>query len=291
MRCSLVTSGFCVLVLVSCVSQTGLAPGDVLGKAATASRNLQSVNFNGNGTLQIGKENQKADIQIQAQGSLQDEGKQTQLLVTLGGTFTDKKQDYAVHGNAEIIVAGPDEIYLNVHSLETTPAHPLLNQQMIKNLGGQWWKLPAGTKKSASISPDPSLLRAQSEVVKVSKNYGIEKIDGTDAYHYDVLIDKDKLLAFLQKTAQEKGELFETEKARQMIGGFDAKGSVWVDASTFFLHKIMWSVAPVSPATDSYAFTLELNFTGHNAAAAISPPAKFNIMSPNIPLQTPVSSR
>jgi len=125
-----------------------------------------------------------------------------------------------------------------------------------------WWRYPLALAKSApSVSPDPSLMRSQAEVVSVSSDLGRTVLNGRKAYHYAVTLDPEKLRQFLQRSAMEKQEPFDEEAMSSLLRAYVARGELWIDASNFFTHRIEWSFSPTAlakPGTPSMRFRVDL---------------------------------
>jgi len=285
-----------VLLLAACAQQPqGLPAEEVLQHASVASQNLLSAEYVVKGTYVVnvqgvGTLNGTADIS----GILQDGGRQVSMLIDAQGTLVDDSIRHAYSANLEMIVAPPDETYVRIHRITTEPAHPLLDVRVMEQLAGRWWLVSAGSRAAGAsveaMTPDPQLIRAQLQVVRVEKNDGITTIDDHSAYHFETALDPEKLIAFLTQSAQEGGGTVDTASLQSQLADVDAKGELWIDAQTFLIHRIRWEIAhiPVSEgATASLSFTMDLS--RHNEAQPITIPSDALPYSPSWPM-VPVSS-
>ncbi|MDD5026598.1 MAG: hypothetical protein PHH13_04485 [Candidatus Peribacteraceae bacterium] len=295
MRRRLLCGLACVLLLAACVQQPqGLPAEEVLQHASVASQNLLSAQYTVKGTYVvnmqgIGTLNGMADIS----GVLQDGGRQVSMLIDAQGTLVDTSVRRSYTANLEMIVAPPDETYVRIHRIITEPAHPLLDVQVMEQLAGRWWLVSAGSKVGTSVeavTPDPQLIRAQSQVVRIEKNHGIVTIDDRAVYHFETALDPEKLIAFLTQSAQEGGETVDMEGLRSQLADVDAKGELWIDAQTFLIHRIRWEIAHIPVGKDgtaSLSFTMDLS--KHNEAQPIAIPSDALPYSPSWPMM-PLSS-
>ena len=276
-----------LLVLASCRKTPVLPSGEVLHRAAVASQSLASAAYTVDGTLSFKNEEQEGQFHPILKGVLQDGGKQTQLQLRLTGTLTEGTVTYAISGKSDIVVASEEDAYLRLASLVVTPPYPLLNPDALASFLGTWWKLPVHKSENnhVSLGPDPRLLRAQAKVLRVTSERGIEKIHGTEAYHYGITLDREKLLAFLTEVANQKGEPPEHEQVRSQIEAYDVTGEVWIDVATFFLHRILWRITPRGAQDRSFTAAFTLDLTDHNAAPPVKPPTDARPFVPGAFLQ------
>jgi len=272
-----------VLVLLSCTSKRDLSSADVLHRAALASQNLDSARFAVNGGLTYTVDDSKIEANGVLEGVLQDGGRQTKTTVHINGKMQDQAssaQNMTVKG--EVIITSPTEIFLKFETLLIDPiaAHP---PEKLSSLTGKWWKLPSSGSNALgqTMTPDPSLLQAQAEVVIIKSEEPMEQINGREAYHYRVTLDKTKLIAYLRRVAEEQKEDFDEERMQSVLQNFDAEGELWIDAEHFYLHRIEWKILPAlgqDPAAFSLLFTIDLR--DHGNAPPVSPPADAEPFSP-----------
>ncbi len=273
-----------LLVLASCARSSPLPPDDVLRRASQATQDLASARYVISGELTSGK-NGSSRGTGNIEGILQDSGKQTQFTLVLAGSFANEGRSYAANGSMEVIVAWNQELFLFLKDLVVEPSHPLLDRASVELFRGKWWKIPDATKGGASLSvtPDPRMLEAQAEVVKIDRDRGMDTIDGRSVYHYDVSLDSEKLVTYMKSIAEERGETLSAEELREKLKGLTATGELWIDAETFFVHRLTWDVRK-EDAGDGDGFQLQFtaNLREFNAAPLITPPKEFEMFSPFI---------
>lgn len=271
-----------LLVLASCARPSTLPPDDVLRRASQATQDLASARYTIEGALTSGKDagsHGTANIE----GILQDSGKQTQFTLTLAGSFANEGRSYNANGSMEVIVVWNQELFLFLKDLVVEPAHPLLDRASVELFRGKWWKIPEASQGNAAITvtPDPRMLEAQAEVVKVDRDRGMMTIDGRSVYHYDVSLDREKLAAYMKRIAEERGETLSVEELQEKLQGLVATGELWIDAETFFVHRLTWNVRKEDPGDDSgFALTFTANLRDFNTAPFITPPKEFETFSP-----------
>ncbi|MBI3331894.1 hypothetical protein HYZ99_02955 [Candidatus Peregrinibacteria bacterium] len=264
----------------ACTRPSNLPPEQVLQNAARASQELTSARYTLAAAFTSHAPDRVVDMDIGIEGVLQDGGKQTQFTMTFDGVVSEAGTRYDTEGALDVIVAWENDVYLFLRSLSVDPPYPLLSADALQRFQGTWWNIPssADPRSSSAVTPDPRLLRTQSEVVRVVKDHGIEDINGRDAYHYDVVIDRGKLALFLKKVADQRGEPFDPSQTDAFLSALHATGELWIDAETFFVHRIVWTV----PASDEAGLSgeLQVDLRDHGAAPPVTPPAEFQVFSP-----------
>ena len=282
---------FVIAFLVSCTPQESIPmidPDEVLKRSAEASRNLESADYTASVKFSVGGANNTIQAQgnTKITGSLQNAGEQLHFMIDGSASGKDTGGDFSINGKLEIIVAGRDEVYLKVHSLTSSTEHSLFKSEIIEKISGQWFKLPVSgdSKDLAAVTPDPGLIQAQTEVVKIVEEKGIETINGRKTYHYKVAVDRDRLLAYLQRAADEKGEELQPEKVRDTIDDVIMEGELWIDVKTFYLQKLEWDITN-GDEEEGMTISFTVNMENHDNTDPITPPEGAEPFSPLIFLQ------
>ncbi len=272
------------LALAACgTKRAGLPPEEVMERAARASQELLSAVYDLSGDFSLASGGSTvAQGQATVEGRLQEGGSQIQF--ALEGTLTlPESGPAAISGKLEVIAAG-EQVYLKIHELRDDPPGGILQEEILRGALGQWWLLPApgggtGATAASAVTPHPRLLQAQTQVVRVTEDRGIEELRGRDAYHYDVVIDPGKLVAYLREVARERGEDV-PEEAYAPLAEIKARGELWIDAESFLAQALRRAI-DAFPLPDGRLLRLSFfgNLRDHNAAAAIALPADANPFS------------
>ncbi|MDP7476905.1 MAG: hypothetical protein QF442_00485 [Candidatus Peribacteraceae bacterium] len=283
----------CTLLLACSPGQSSdvqeLPSEEVLSLAAQATKKMISAQYTAAGTFNADNASGDAiDGKFRMDGVLQDSGEQMRFQMDLDADFSDRSGSYNVDSTLEVVSISEDEVYMNLHSITVNPNCDLFRPELIGKIAGQWWRLPADDSLpiSGEVAPDPKLLHAQSQIITVTKSLGIDTIGSSNAYHYEVELDKKKLLAYLAASGKDtaSGDIQEiAEDMKNVV----TNGEIWIDTETYFMHKISWSVSglPISTGTASAEFVID--FRNHNAAPEIVPPTSAKIFSPLILLSNP----
>lgn len=254
-------AGVSLLLLAAC-SQNALPKEEVFNRAMNAIQAFTSASFVLHAKSDANGETQwNAD----ANGDMASAGKQLRFDVQLS-----MGKDASFKGS--VIVPGENEIYVKADTLS-------LGQDIAPMAGmmqDTWWALPSGsgsdTAVGGTLSPNPSMLAMQMQTLEVTKERGIERINQRKAYAYDVTMNKDKLLAYLQSVEQQRGGEFDADKWRSYLAARDIAGTVWIDAESFLPDRLSWTVTSSDPS-DPSTITFDVTFARQNEDISISPPA------------------
>lgn len=249
-----------------------LPPDQVLQKATEAAGTLSSAHFvihatvNGHTSFLPGS----LDGTVDANGDMQNGGNQLSLTVNADIKRTaDTSNTFNVQ--ADVVVAGQNDAYMRLNALTINPESSLLPTALVSQLLNQWWHMPArssGSTVQQNVTPDPELLRMQTQVITVSKDDGMTSINGHSAYHYDVSIDQSKLATYLAEIARRQNAPSRTLDLSSM----NAQGQIWIDADTFLIHQLVWDISSKDPAQPFHA-SITVTLTKQNQPVTIVPPA------------------
>lgn len=284
----LLLSGSALITLTSCVSQPLLPPEEVLKRASAKTQELESARYRAEGQISSLPQSD-AVLHILAEGILQNRGAQSSLTLAANGSFSDGENSYDIQGTLELFLAFGSETYLKLSSLTVDPEHPMLRKETLDRFLGVWWKIPENAQTSG-VTPDPSVLQAQSEVITLVEDKGIVTLAGRRAYHYRVTIDREKLRAYLQRVSEGRGEEHDRSKTEKMLSTYNAEGEIWIDAETFHIQRLSWRIDSLHQTEKAYSVHFDVTFSDINAAIEISPPVDFELFSPLLFLPTPALS-
>ena len=261
-----------------------LPPDEVLSKSAQESQSLGSATFTSTVVFDIKQSLFNVNGTASIDGRLQNAGQDVLASIELhaGGKLSDG--DFSVGATIESIIMGEDALYFKINTFTLEPEDAMFAAGTVATLQGKWWQLPlrGSGQGSVPITPDPQLLRAQVEVVDVMEDHGFKKIDGHNAYHYTVSINRDRLLKFLEKRAEEEEGSFDRDEAIVMLERLTVTGELWIDAETYHVRKVEWEAKQAATKEDeqesTLSFTMSLN--DHNEAEPITAPADAEPFSP-----------
>lgn len=285
---------FAALLIAACAptqSSTvpSLQPEEVLSRAAKATHTLKSAQYVADGDFESVSGTQTTSGTFRMDGMLQEAGSQLRFQLDVDATIDDIEQPSSVSGTVEVVMISPAEVYMNVHSLTSQPSSAIFSPSVIGNIAGKWWSLPEGDTPPVvgTVSPDPRLLDAQAQVVEVTKDRGVEEMHGIPSYHYDVALNKQKLITYLSAVAHEKGVEFSAEETSKQLDAVEASGQLWIDAENFYIQKIMWVIQSLPTQTGTASVSIEITLRNHNKAPQILPPEEFSEFTPAVFLDLP----
>lgn len=250
-----------------------LQPDEVLRRAAAAATALESARYTLTGDVSFQGDGGTSQFHLALQGILRDAGRESQTTAHVTGTAALGGERSSVDSTIELLAASPTDVFVRMQSLALTPPHSLLSSEQFQSLIGRWWRVPAAEGQAPTpVTPDPSLLRAQAETVRVVKDHGVRNVSGGQAYVYDVTLDREKMLLFMQKSAETRGQPFKEDDARSFLESFDATGELQIDAATFVIRRVSWDIVPQSVSDKDFTASITVEFTDHGNAPSITPP-------------------
>lgn len=259
-----------------------MPPEDVLQNAVEESRKLQSAVFEGTARFVVGHWNGNAQLE----GVLQQGGRALQAGMTLDAVTDVEGTEHSVQAKGTLIAMESDTVYVFFEELQSQPAHPLLPEATRSALLGMWWELPRRDPAAADtvpVTPDPGMLQAQVEVVRIVRDRGMATVGGHSVRYLEVEVDTEKLVAFLRQAAQEANEPFDEGAVRSEMETMSMRGALWIDASSFVLRQVTWHIARLPEARaggDVLDIECTVRLDKHNRAPDITPPADAQPLTP-----------
>ncbi|MDA1208418.1 MAG: hypothetical protein O2904_00090 [bacterium] len=265
-----------------------LPAAEVLQKAALKSAELVSARYDAEGSFSLlHKDAQTTKGTFSLEGLLQDFGEK--IALTVGVNALQGTAD--LQASIDLVVTGPDDIFLRANSWTGLMAQTLFREDLLKKFIGIWWVLPRDDSavSPVQLTPDPRILQAQAEVVRITEERGFASIRGSECYRYDVEIDHEKLIAYLTELAESRGEDVNTGTTEEDLAGIDAKGQIWIDAESFLIRKLQWTVTvPMKTGAQSLFTSVTVDIFDHNNAPDVVPPADAKPFIPMQLLNTPL---
>ncbi len=211
-----------------------------------------------------------APVTVEAAGTLTDGGQQ--MLFDVDASTTTPGMDDLTRLKAAVAVGGEHDAYVRLDVIQGAVLEAILGADAMSAWIGKWWKLPAEDAGAfPPITPDPSLLRLQAEVLSVVKDLGIVAMDGFDTYHYEVRVDPAKLRTYLQAVLEARGEPVDEALLDEQSKTIDGSGEVWIDADTFYLRRVRWSLKDAAKQ-DGFTAEIDAHLEHFNAAKQIELP-------------------
>ena len=269
-----------LVFLVGCTNQQQeqptMSPDEVLRNAAQASLVLDSVRYELKGDFTMTDSNDVTTAgTIKLDGALQGAGEQMQFEADIRSKTPRGGGDDIFSATVGVVVGGSQDLYVKLHSFESEGSNPLFNDQLVGKFIGQWWHIPSRENQLASISvtPDPRLLNAQAQVVRVVQDRGMSSLRDRSSYRYDVVVDHDKLLSYLREVSVEQGKPFDEAAVRASIANLEATGEIWIDAETYYVQRLQWDVSQGSEGVmKSVTASFLVDFYDHDSVAPIELP-------------------
>jgi hypothetical protein len=283
MRSSVFIFALSTLVLCACSEQGRLAPEDVLNRSSVANSGLLSARVSMNARL-TSPDAQGAllDGYLTVQGNMQEGGRQLDLNFATQGARSASLQPMSWKASGRLIALSDNETYIRADEFESDPAFPILALASGENITNTWFRLPSAGQTPTALTPDPRFLRLQSEAVRVTKDHGIDTVNGVRMYHYDVVLDPERFTAFL-RSLPETDDATSVEGMLAQLAGYDAAGELWIEEKSFLLTKATWTITKKNDEAFSLTLSMELTDVGLPVTITAPEDAKFFPQMPLFP--------
>ena len=256
--------GLCLLTTVSCTKPGVLAPGDVLRRAALAGATVHNAAVSFRATM---RGTQPWAGTITFLGTMQQGGQLLQGEAQVSGSTTMSGAAVALRFEGEVKMDWGRELYVRAKRLD------LPQQKQVLSSLDTWFRIPLNDDSTAvRLTPDPRLMQAQVAVIQVVTDKGIESLEGHDAYHYEVVLDRDKLLSFVRKASEQNGtDSFDESEAKAEFSRMKTRGDLWIDASSFVVRRVQWRVEQASALQEQPTSVQELQADVRPEEGTIAP--------------------
>jgi hypothetical protein len=255
--------------------------------------NKDNVGFNLNADVKFDRadENRKADIGVKMNGALNTEGK------TLDGSL-----------ELNLIALGKD-FYINLAKFESSDSSTESFKKAVQPYLKKWEHLasdyvPDNIKKlqekdEDSIKKEDQLkdLFVNTEIFTVSKEFGVENLNGEKVYHFGIKFDKNGVKEFIKKASSINGVEKTDQEVADSAAFFDSvkNAELWIGGNDYYLYKGVMTVSGTTPATEvvnpdgtkaenkgDVLTDITLNFEGksYNKDTKIAAPAEFEEFNP-----------
>lgn len=200
----------------------------------------------------------KFSVGVDSEFDVGTKGKEkVKLALDLSGEGTSS--DLSGKGNikAELVVLEEVKtLFLKLIELKaTSEKEPALQSQidlMTQQYMGQWWKFPVPEGSSmfgyetmnSNMNADQEAkikdLVQRTDFFNVTKDYGVEKVNGVDTYHYGVELNVDNTINFAKEVSKIMGETFTATDEQEMRDGLKKvtlAGELWIGVQDKFVYK------------------------------------------------------
>ncbi|MFH0820971.1 MAG: hypothetical protein V1908_04305 [Candidatus Peregrinibacteria bacterium] len=248
--------------------QSGDLTVDLAMQGADAQDNLD---FKGKVDLKFDRENEKerkADINLLLSGSM-------------------KTAERSLSGNADLNFRTlGNQFYLQLKKLQADDPSMQTIQPIVKYYEGKWLKLPEDLipenvkqlqeKDEATLAKEEEYKKIfrESSLFSVTKEYGVESVNGEKAYHYGITWSEAGVRDYLQKSAVLNGQPMQETNLNDALKLLATVSNTefWVGTEDYYLYKGILTLNPANDAGVKTQVELTLNANSYNEGANIETP-------------------
>jgi hypothetical protein len=184
------------------------------------------------------------------------ENRKIDLQVDLSGLM--KAGEQVLNGDLDAqLIALSNEYYVKLDELSSSDGSLASVEPFIDLYKGKWLRvaedfIPENIRNLQGEDEATTLKRQQletlfleTELFKVSKDYGIEKLSGNNVYHYDLEVDKDAFGDYIRKASIIDGRELTKAEIEESIAILDYIEvlEVYIDTTNYHTHKAVLSVS------------------------------------------------
>ena len=244
--------GIALFVLNACSSDN--EPAEVvIGKFKQAVKQVKSVDMSLNAAMKGKDAQDNIDFSLSANAKidrLSADERKADIDVKLSGALASGGQNLDGKLSIRIVTLG-EEFYFNLGEFNSSDPSTDKYEKLLAPYLTKWEHLskdfvPDNVKKlqqtdAATLASEEALkdLFINTKLFDVTKEYGVEKLDGNKVYHYAVKLDKEGVKEYIKKASVIDG----TEKTDQEVTDAAAfvdsvaNMELWIGTSDYYLYK------------------------------------------------------
>jgi len=258
----LLVLGICsVIFLSSCEQVERLSVEEVMERAVKANKDRKEAQFMVDGTYVFDTDGEHGvSGTAKINGFYLNGGESVKGKINTNARLPIDDETTLFQLESDFVLLKSSDPFIKFLRADSNPLHPLTMPMIIEPILNKWWRIPLKdvSKPETAIAPDPQLIRAQSQVIRVVSDNGFDFVNNRRAYRYEIVLDQEKLKAYLDVLALESNSNHDKEEIINLVEEMEARGELWVDAESFQISKIRWTIAPFGI---SEASKLALSFT------------------------------
>lgn len=242
-----------VMFLSACAAPSGEAPETVIKNTQSKVRDIKAADVSA--VLTMKGIDQEDAIDFTAKGDLQidhmvDTDKKISANLDIDGSLKAKEQAMTGAVALAIKIVG-QEFFFKLDKFDSDDPSFAEYKMLIDPFKGKWLKLasdfvPENIKNIQGKDEEALAMERQlkdafanADIFEVAKEYGTEKMNGLDVYHYGLKIKKDGLKNYYKELATIRGEEVTEEEADESVGFVDSISNVevWIGMKDYYVYK------------------------------------------------------
>ncbi len=249
------------------ISMTGEDAGDNIGFSLKADAKLDRQD----------QSDRKADLDIRLDGSL---------------NAGDQSMDGKAHLQA---VSLGEELYFNIDEFSSTDESTKKFETLLEPYMKKWQHLasdfvPEDIKKLQKKDEETLQKEAQlkelfisTKLFEVTKEYGVEKLNGNKVYHYGVKLDKEGVKEYVKKASSINGRELTTDEVEEasLFADSVTNMELYIGEKDYFLYKAVVQLSGTSPE-DGVTTNIDLTYiaNSYNQDLKIAAPSEYEEFNP-----------
>ncbi len=293
----LAVAGISLFFLNACSSAPTQSAEDVIGKFKTQVKEVKSVDMSVDVSM-TGEDagdnigfNLEADVKLDRQDQTD---RKADVDVKLDGSLNAGDQSMDGKAHLKLISIG-EELYFNINEFRSTDPNTKSFESLLEPYLKQWQHLssdfiPEDIKKLQK--KDEETLKKEAELkelfintklFEVTKEFGVEKLNGKKVYHYGVKLDKEGVKEYVKKASTINGRELTTDEVEEASVFADSVSNMelYIGEKDYFLYKAVVELSGTSPE-DGVTTNISLNYvaSSYNQDLKIAIPNEYEEFNP-----------
>jgi len=287
--------GFSVLLLTSCGAKQESSE-QVIQKFKDNLTQINSadmgITVDVNGTQASDKIDASARLDVKFDRQ-EEEDHKMEMGVSLSGNMKTEDQTFSGDLGFDLISLN-DDFYVKLLTFDTTDENLKALEPLIALYKGNWLHLaseliPENIRNIQKKDPETLLkekalkqLFVETRIVNITKEYGVETVNGNKVYHFGFEFDKEGVSNYIRQAAVIDGrEMTEAEvEENAQIVHYINDAQMWVGMKDYYPYKTSFTITPPEDAEVSMNIGLLFEANSFNEAVPISAPADFTEFNP-----------
>lgn len=286
-----------IFLLSACSSDEAKSPEDVIQNFKATAKDIKAADFSIALTMKGSDEGDNIDFNLTADIKLdrrEGEERKADADLKVDGSLNAGEKNLDGSVNVKIRTLG-EEFYFNLMSLEANDPSVEKYKPLLEPLEKKWQHLssdfiPENIKELQQ--KDAETLKKEKEIKElfvntklfdVTKEYGIESLNGKKVYHYGVSVNKSGLKQYIRKVAAINGqEMTDVEVEEQTVFADSITNmEMWIGTKDYYLYKGGLTMAGEDAAENvSSEIALTYMANSYDTELNIEAPAEFEEFNP-----------
>lgn len=246
--------GISLFILTACGGDdSSKSPEQVLQSWKATIKDTQSVDMGVDMRMKGKDSGDNIDFNLNAKAKLdrrKDAEAKMDVALNLAGDLNASAQQWSGNLKAQIRTIG-ENFYFKVDEIDATDPNVEQIKTLLEPYKGKWQHLASDfvpesirglqekDAEALQLESDLKDLFVNTKIFNVTKEYGIEKLNGNNVYHYGVKVSKEGAAEYVRKASSLTGEELTDAEVKDAVTFADSITGMelWIGTKDYYLYK------------------------------------------------------